>query len=126
MVPRAAFPPGAERGGLPYLKVSPSGYVDTGFACRADGATLTVTAPPPGLISVGGYRLAERALQALVNEADHGSATFAALPDALAGHRLAGGAGTADERAALRQALARLGASPLLVDAFADSPRSAV
>ena len=42
--------------------------------------------------------------------------SFTALPDALAGHRLAGNSGGRDE--IIRVALARLGVNPLLTDAF--------
>jgi hypothetical protein len=44
------------------------------------------------------------------------------LPDALAGHRLAG---STDDRAAVQAALSKVGASPLLVGAFAERPRAA-
>jgi hypothetical protein len=44
------------------------------------------------------------------------------LPDALAGHRLAG---SAADRERVQDALARLGVNPLLISAFRDSRRSA-
>jgi len=47
---------------------------------------------------------------------------LAVLPDALAGHRLAG---SADDCAAVQAALAQVGASPLLVGAFAERPQAA-
>ena len=50
MVPRAPFPPGAERSGLPYFKVAPNGFVDTGYACRPDSNAMVVTGPPPGIV----------------------------------------------------------------------------
>ena len=59
MVPRHAFPPGAERLGAPHLKADAEGFVDTGYPCRIDrddGHRSTVTGPPPGVVSVGGYR----------------------------------------------------------------------
>jgi AMP-binding enzyme len=115
MVPRSPFPPGADRSSLPCFKVAPNGFVDTGYACRPDGAAMVVTGPPPGIISVGGYRFAVRELQDLVSSVANGGGTLAALPDALAGHRLAG---TASDRDAIRVALAKLGANPLLVGAF--------
>lgn len=116
MVPRCAFPPGAEEASLPAMKVAPDGLVDTGYACRAAqaGPAVVVSAPPPGLISVGGYRFLARALE----EAVHGieaTATLAALPDTLAGHRLAG---TAADHAAMRHGLADLGLNPLVTGAF--------
>jgi acyl-CoA synthetase (AMP-forming)/AMP-acid ligase II len=122
MVPRIPFPPGAERGGLPYFKVAASGFVDTGFACHPDSPAMVVTGPPPGIVSIGGYRFVERDLQELAGRAENGAGTLAVLPDALAGHRLAG---TARDREAVRSALAKLGANPLLVGAFRDRSRPA-
>jgi len=55
MVPQAAFPPGAERGRSPYLRISANGYVDTGYACRPNTPAMVVTGPPPGMVTVGGY-----------------------------------------------------------------------
>ena len=64
MVPRRAFPPGAERTAVPHLKSGPDGFVDTGYACELDpsGAAMTVVGAPAGLASCGGYRFAVRAL----------------------------------------------------------------
>jgi hypothetical protein len=90
MVPRRPFPPGAQHGGLPYFKVAPSGFVDTGHGYRRDGATLVLTRPPAGILSVGGYRFATRDLHDFVGDVTHGGGTVAELPDALAGHRRAG------------------------------------
>ncbi len=93
MVPRCAFPPGVERTTLPHFRVAANGFVDTGYACWSDrdDAPLVVTGPPPGMIGVGGYRFVMRDLQDIVDTADP-TATLAALPDALSGHRLAGSA----------------------------------
>ena len=116
MVPRYPFPPGAERGTAPYFRVDPSGLVDTGYTCRVDrdSRSMVVTGPPPGIVSVGGYRFLLSELQDLVGRADAGAA-LAALPDALAGHRLAG---NATDRAAVRKALVAIGVNPLVADAF--------
>ena len=115
MVPHATFPPGAERNGTPKLKVTDGG-IDTGYPCRVDRETgmLVVDGPPGGIVSVGGYRFALRAAQDLVAGIEDGS-TLAALPDMLAGHRLAG-AGA--DRDAICDALLAHGANPLLVAAF--------
>ncbi len=123
MVPRHAFPPGAERTAALHFKADAGGLVDTGYACRVERETraMVVTGPPPGLISVGGYRFALGELQDLVSRADPG-ATLAVLPDALAGHRLAGN--TAD-RDTLQSALAGLGINPLVADAFRNRRRQA-
>ena len=111
--------PRAARAGLPCYKASADGYVDTGYICRAEpNATVTVTAPPPGLVSVGGYRFVPHELEALMSQAD---ASLAILPDALTGQRLAVAAG---ERAAGRQSLASRGANALVVGAFRDPIRT--
>lgn len=115
MIPHASFPPGAERGGVPKMKMT-EGAIDTGYICRVDRDTkvITVDGPPAGIVSVGGYRFALRAMQELVGGIEDGS-TLAALPDMLAGHRLAG-AGA--DRDAICDALLAHGANPLLVAAF--------
>jgi hypothetical protein len=118
MVPRAAFPPGVERTTLPHFKVATSGFVDTGYACwnDRDDAPMIVTGPPPGMVSVGGYRFLMRDLQDTLGAMDPG-ATLAALPDAHAGHRLAG---SSANRSGLQEALAARGVNPLVVAAFRD------
>jgi hypothetical protein len=115
MVPHAPFPPGAERGSAPRVKIA-DGSIDTFYPCRADRETalLTVDAPPAGIVSVGGYRFALRAAQDLIAGIEDGS-TLAALPDMLAGHRLAG---AGEDRDAICDALLAQGANPLLVAAF--------
>jgi hypothetical protein len=122
MIPRVAFPPGAERGSLPYFKIDASGFVDTGYACHPDSAAMVVTDPPPGIVGIGGYRFALHELQDLVNSVDSGAGPLAVLPDALAGQRLAG---TATDRDAIRASLAKRGANPLLVGAFRERPNAA-
>ena len=119
MVPRAAFPPGAERSGLPHFKIGTAASW-TPVIPAASTARMIVTGPPPGIISFGGYRFVERELQDLVARPENGAGSLAVLPDALAGHRLAG---TAADRARVQQSLAKLGANPLLVDAFRDRGR---
>ena len=115
MVPKAPFPPGAERGHAAKLKIT-DGAIDTGYSCGIDRAanTLTINGPPAGIISVGGYRFALRTLEELIAGIEDGS-TLAALPDVLAGHRLAG---SAADRDAICDALLAHGANPLLVAAF--------
>jgi hypothetical protein len=118
MVPRHAFPPGAERLPAPHLKADGEGFVDTGYACRLDRMTDTfmVSAPPPGTVSVGGYRFVLNQLEELVQRANRG-AFVTALPDALAGHRLAGISGDTGD---IRSALTALGVNPLLAAAFGE------
>jgi hypothetical protein len=112
MVPGAAFPPGAARADQAALA---AGGIDTGYPCRLarEAGTLTVDGPPGGMVSVGGYRFSLCALQDLVE--GMGDGALAALPDMLAGQRLAG-AGA--DRDAICDALAAQGANPLLVAAF--------
>jgi hypothetical protein len=90
--------------------------VDTGYPCSPadDGAALMLTGAPPGLVSVGGYRFALRELQDLIGHLDANS-VLAALPDLLAGQKLAG---SSPDRAAVRDALAALGINPLVGSAF--------
>jgi hypothetical protein len=96
-------------------------FVDTGFPCRigADAATIEVGGPPPGLVGSGGYRFVMHALSALVSRIDP-DGVLVALPDALAGHRLAG---TAPDRDAIHAALQEMGANALLVAAFSGNGR---
>jgi hypothetical protein len=115
MVPRAPFPPGAERSCLPRFRVAASGFMDTGYPCRADTGTMLLTGPPPGIVSVGGYRFVMEELQGIVDRAECGEARLGALPHPLAGYRLTA---SASDRNALEVALAAQGANPLLVGAL--------
>jgi hypothetical protein len=116
MVPCHAFPSAAASAGMPHLKADAEGYVDTGHPCRIDhmAGAMMVTGPPRGLVSVGGYRFALRDTEELVRRADS-TASVTALPDALAGHRLAGNSSQAED---LRAALAEVGVNPLVAGAF--------
>src|SRR5262249_61860845 len=84
MVPHHPFPPGVERSGAPRLKIGDDGSVDTGYGCRAEraGGMLAVSAPPAGIVSVGGYRFVLRELQQFIAPAAAGR-TLAALPGRL-------------------------------------------
>lgn len=116
MVPMHAFPPGAEHGYAPFLASDPEGLIDTGLACRRrlDANTLTMTAPVPGMRTIGGYRFHERTLEEIVAAAD-AEATIVAVPDATLGQRLAG---SARDRAGVVAALQATGANPLIAGAF--------
>jgi hypothetical protein len=118
MVPAHPCPPGSPRGPQFNLAIRPDGVVDTHFPCHIDGETgrLVLDGPPNGIVSVGGYRFAVRDLQDAVAPLDP-DGSVAPLPDALAGHRLAGIAG---DRGAMCAKLAEQGANPLLVGAFRD------
>jgi len=116
MVPRHPFPPGAARLSAPHLKAHAGGFVDTLYPCRIDRmlGTVMVSGPPPGIVSVGGYRFVLSELEGLVRRAN-GAAVITALPDALAGHRLAGISGGGDD---VRAALADHGVNSLIAGAF--------
>jgi acyl-CoA synthetase (AMP-forming)/AMP-acid ligase II len=122
MVPRHPYPPGAEDTPIACFKPDVLGFADTGYACRADrdSGEVTITGPPPGVVNVGGYRFMPEQLQDLVKHITT-DAVLAALPDALAGHRLAG---DAPDRAAVRDALDAQGVNPLVSGAFAERRRA--
>lgn len=118
MVPVAAYAP-------PPLPVSdgltaqpPRDYADSGYAARLDRSTgaICITAPPAGIMSVGGYRFLSNDLQEWSRRLGQG-ALITALPDRLSGHRLAG---RAQDNTRAREALAELGLNPLMVEAFRD------
>jgi hypothetical protein len=97
---------------------APRDYADTEYAARLDRATgaLHITAPPTGIMAVGGYRFLAQDLQEWAKRLGQG-ALLTALPDRLSGHRLAG---RAQDNARAREALAELGLNPLMVEAFRD------
>lgn len=96
----------------------PLDYVDTGYAARLDRASgaLCITAPPSGIMAVGGYRFLSQDLQEWAKRLGQG-ALLTALPDRLSGYRLAG---RAQDNARARDALSGLGLNPLMVEAFRD------
>jgi AMP-binding enzyme len=96
----------------------PRDYVDTDYAARLDRSTgaICITAPPPGVMAVGGYRFLSGDLQEWARRLGQG-ALLTALPDRLSGHRLAG---RAQDNARAREALSELGLNPLMVEAFRD------
>lgn len=96
----------------------PRDYVDTEYAARLDRATgaISITAPPSGVMAVGGYRFLASDLQEWGRRLGQG-ALLTALPDRLSGHRLAG---RAQDNARAREALLELGLNPLMVEAFRD------
>ncbi|WP_420133045.1 AMP-binding protein [Rhodopseudomonas sp.] len=95
-------------------------FVDTGFAARLDRTTgaICITAPPSGVMAVGGYRFLAQDLQEWAKRLGQG-ALLTALPDRWSGYRLAG---RAQDNARAREALSELGLNPLMVEAFRDSP----
>lgn len=101
----------------------PRDYVDTGYAARIDRSTgaISITAPPSGIMAVGGYRFLSGDLQEWARRLGQG-ALLTALPDRLSGHRLAG---RAQDNARAREALTELGLNPLMVEAFRDRANQA-
>ena len=97
-------------------RIAPDGFVDTGFACRLerDTGTLTVTGPPAGITAIGGYRFRQSEVDAWWR-APIRDAAIVALPDALLGQRLAG---SAPDRAATAAELQARGVNPLIAGAF--------
>ena len=100
----------------------PRDFVDTEYAARLDRTTgaICITAPPSGIMAVGGYRFLSGDLQEWARRLGQG-ALLTALPDRLSGHRLAG---RAQDNGRAREALAELGLNPLMVEAFRDRPNT--
>ena len=100
----------------------PRDFVDTEYAARLDRTTgaICITAPPSGIMAVGGYRFLSGDLQEWARRLGQG-ALLTALPDRLSGHRLAG---RAQDNGRAREALAELGLNPLMVEAFRDRTTS--
>ncbi|WP_454628316.1 AMP-binding protein [Bradyrhizobium cenepequi] len=117
MVPAAAYaPPQPPNDSL--IAPPPRDYVDTEYAARLDRSTgaINITAPPSGIMAVGGYRFLANDLQEWSRRLGQG-ALLTALPDRLSGHRLAG---RAQDNARARNAMTELGLNPLMVEAFRD------
>jgi hypothetical protein len=119
MIPVAAYAPSALSGNS-LTAPPPLDHVDTGYAARLDRATgaLCITAPPSGIMAVGGYRFLAHDLQEWAKRLGQG-ALLTALPDRLSGHRLAG---RAQDNARAREAFSELGLNPLMSEAFRDRP----
>ncbi|QWG10984.1 acyl--CoA ligase [Bradyrhizobium sediminis] len=114
--PSAYAPPPPSSDSL--IAQPPRDYIDTDYAARLDRSTgaICITAPPSGIMAVGGYRFLSQDLQEWARRLGQG-ALLTALPDRLSGHRLAG---RAQDNARAREALAELGLNPLMVEAFRD------
>jgi hypothetical protein len=122
MVAVAAYAPPPPRSDS-LIAQPPRDYVDTEYAARLDRATgaISITAPPNGIMAVGGYRFLSSDLQEWGRRLGQG-ALLTALPDRLSGHRLAG---RAQDNARARDALLELGLNPLMVEAFRDRSSAA-
>jgi hypothetical protein len=119
MIPVTAYAPSAPSGSS-LIAQPPLDHVDTGYAARLDRTTgtLCITAPPSGIMAVGGYRFLAHDLQEWAKRLGQG-ALLTALPDRLSGHRLAG---RAQDNARAREAFSELGLNPLMSEAFRDRP----
>jgi acyl-CoA synthetase (AMP-forming)/AMP-acid ligase II len=119
MVPLAAYAV-TDQPVDPFAALTPPDYVDTGYAARIDRTTggIAITAPPSGVLAVGGYRFLADDLQEWARRLGP-DAMLTALPDRLSGHRLAG---RSNNNARAREALTELGLNPLMVEAFRDRP----
>lgn len=100
------------------ISAPPRDYVDTEYAARLDRSSgaINITAPPSGIMTVGGYRFLAQDLQEWAKRLGQG-ALLTALPDRMSGYRLAG---RAPDNSRAREALSELGLNPLMVEAFRD------
>ena len=116
VTPAAYAPPPPPADSL--IAPPPRDFVDTDYAARLDRSSgaICITAPPSGIMAVGGYRFLSQDLQEWARRLGQG-ALLTALPDRLSGHRLAG---RAQDNARARDALTELGLNPLMVEAFRD------
>ncbi len=117
MVPAVAYAATSESGNS-LVAGKAIDYVDTGFAARLDRSTgaICITAPPTGIMAVGGYRFLSQDLSEWAKRLGP-HAMLTALPDRLSGYRLAG---RASDNARARDAFTELGLNPLMVEAFRD------
>jgi hypothetical protein len=118
MVTPSAYAPAPPASDSLVAQPPPLDHVDTDYAARLDRSTgaICITAPPSGMMAVGGYRFLSGDLQEWAKRLGQG-AMLTALPDRISGHRLAG---RAQDNARAREALAELGLNPLMVEAFRD------
>jgi AMP-binding enzyme len=119
MVPVAAYAPPRRPGLTPQVQLD---HVDTGYAARLDrrSGAICITAPPTGVVNVGGYRFLANDLNDWAQRLPQGG-MLTALPDRVSGHRLAG---RASDNTRARAALAQLGLNPLMAEAFRDRTSS--
>jgi len=93
--------------------------VDTGYRARVDARSggIVITAPPAGLMPIGGYRFFNTDFEFFAKRLgdDHGEVQLAALPERINGHRLLG---RAADNEAVRAALESQGVNALLSEAF--------
>jgi non-ribosomal peptide synthetase component E (peptide arylation enzyme) len=90
------------------------GFVDTGYPCRIEQGSITVTGPQPGMVGIGGYRIAGHDLDQVAAMTPFG--IVSALPHSLLGQRLAG---TSAEQSEVQAELETRGFNALVTRAFA-------
>jgi acyl-CoA synthetase (AMP-forming)/AMP-acid ligase II len=96
------------------LPEATDGFVDTGYPCRIDpDGSIVVTGPQPGMISIGGYRIASHDLDQIAAMTPFGMVS--ALPNGLLGQRLAG---VSPESGELQAELEARGLNALIVGAL--------
>jgi hypothetical protein len=115
MLPSGDLAPATPADDMPRLDRRFGDVVATGYRCRFEprDESVTVTAPPPDLVAIGGYRLARSEIETTASL--FGDTTIAVLPNALTGQRLAGMAEDGETVAAL---LAEQGTHALMTGAF--------
>jgi acyl-CoA synthetase (AMP-forming)/AMP-acid ligase II len=118
MVTAAAYAPPSPPSDSLMAPPAPPDYADTGYSARLDRSSgaICITAPPSGIVAVGGYRFLSQDLQEWAKRLGQG-ALLTALPDRLCGYRLAG---RAQDNTRGREALNQLGLNPLMAEAFRD------
>ena len=117
MVPFAAYaPPRPFRESL--AAPSRHEYVDTGYPAQINqtSGAICITAPPSGIVAIGGYRFLSNDLEEWARRLGQGT-LLTALPDRLTGHRLAG---QTKDTARARKVLGELGLNPLMAESFND------
>lgn len=114
MVPRAAFPAGAEHGLPPFWSTDAEGFRDSGVKTAHGEApgTLVLAGDTSGIVAVGGRRFAESDLRAAYAEAG-GEIAPVIRPDPLLGQRVAGVIGDGRAIVGLSQRLSETGLTPL-------------
>lgn len=90
------------------------GFVNTFYPCRAENGRLLISGPQPGMVGVGGYRVARADLDAVGAILKPGE-TITALPDAMLGRRLAA---ASPDRDTIAADLDAQGVNPLIASAF--------
>ncbi len=114
MVPRFAFPPGAERAATGIWVTDEDGFADSGFPAQVKDQKFILSGNPTGIIAVGGRRFSESEITAVYVEAG-GEMRPVIKPDVVMGQKVAGVIGHGRGIAGLAGRLERSGLSPLAI-----------